>query len=51
MSLPLTCFFPLKERPHLFIIRINSDTFVDELRRAVFEELKSYEYDVRRETA
>jgi len=48
MSLPLTCFFPLKERPHLFIIRINSDTFVDELRRAVFEELKSYEYDVKR---
>ena len=44
----LPVFFPLKERPHLFIIRTNLDTFVDKLRRAVFEELKSYEYDVKR---
>jgi len=47
MSFPLACSFPLRDRPHLFILRINSDTFVDELRCAVFEELKSYEYDVK----
>jgi len=48
MSLNLACYFPLEleERPSFFAIQVNSNLYVQQLSRAVFDGLKLYKYDL-----